>query len=200
MADRSGAGHEASGWGAPAGEARERQRQGPSEDEGGEKESSLRDHRPILTAGPRSGPDAPVDPDDVEPGPPVGEPDLAPFRGERGLGHREVAGVVAVLESRLGRRHEIGDLLRLSQPGDVEDAEARGDERAGDDLRVHPGRDVAVVTRVPLDRARRAGVAGRGGVALGLVDLEAEVRDDAPTAFSLPSPVVPAVYSSNSST
>ena len=51
-----------------------------------------------------------------------------------------------------------------------------GDERAGHDLRVDARRDVAVVRRVPLRRAGRAGVAAGGLVVGRLVDLQAQVR------------------------
>ena len=65
----------------------------------------------------------------------------------------------------------------MEDVADVEQPQAGGDERAGDDLRVHPRGDVAVVGRVALGGTQRARVAVGRVVLGGLVDLQAQVGD-----------------------
>ena len=145
---------------------------------------ALRERQPRAVdrrAGPGggAGPDLRRDPHDVEARRAVGVPDLAPRRHDRGLGHGEVAGHELVLGSRLRGRDVVGDLLRVQEVADVEHAQPGGDERARHDRRVDLAREAAVVGRVALDGAGGAGVAARRRVVGRLVDLEAEVGDDA---------------------
>src|SRR5947209_4124237 len=78
----------------------------------------------------RFGPHAVGDAQDVEAGAAVAVPDLVALGDDRRLGHRKVRTLVAVLRVSLGGSHVVADLLWMQQVGDIEDPQARDDERA----------------------------------------------------------------------
>ncbi len=110
-------------------------------------------------------------PHDVEPAAAVGVPDRAVRRIPGGLGQ----GAAAALRGHV----EVGDLDRVLDIADVEDAQARADHRAGSEVRGVAGRDRAVVSGVAADReiGTRVGPDLLGPV-LRLVDLEPDVGDE----------------------
>src|SRR5689334_11847488 len=89
------------------------------------------------------------DPEDPEPGVTVAVPDLVSRRHEGRRGHR-----VGATDGRVGvlrlRHVEVGDLTWVVRVANVEDALARQDEAARDDLGVDLARHVAVVAGITL--------------------------------------------------
>src|SRR5579884_2428904 len=125
---------------------------------------------------PSEGPDAVHHPDGVEAVVPVRVPDLAVGRVE-GRGAHGVVAAGAPRGARVDGGVEIGDLAGVVGIADVEDAQPRQDERAGDDAGVVALGDGAVVAGVSLQRVVGAGVAQDRSPIGWLVDLEADVGD-----------------------